>query len=386
MKRDRLPELAVIGRRLCEPLTGVGRYLECLLRWWGRMDIPFERIRVYAPEPPNLPADVLKPLEVVIVPENGSALVWENLMLARRLSGKELLFGAYTLPWFSAARGVVSNLGIYESRPQDFPWRARMTTIPFFRHSARRARRVIANSASTKQDVVRYLGAQPEDVDVVLLGADEALGPGETSPAPLPEDVRSRYRIPTGPYFLLAGKLSKRRNAPLLIEAFAAAKAGGAIEERLVLIGADRWGIDSVGAAKRAGVGESVVWAAHAPMEDLAHLYRGATAFVLPTEHEGFSLTIPEAMACGTPAIVFDHAALEDDVREAAMLVEPRTKEALAEALRSVARDAPLRNRLSERGLACAKLYRWERTARATMDILAQAAGLNSEPREPRPH
>ena len=137
---------------------------------------------------------------------------------------------------------------------------------------------------------------------------------------------------------------------PLLIEAFAAAKAGGAIEERLVLIGADRWGIDSVGAAKRAGVGESVVWAAHAPMEDLAHLYRGATAFVLPTEHEGFSLTIPEAMACGTPAIVFDHAALEDDVREAAMLVEPRTKEALAEALRSVARDAPLRNRPERTG------------------------------------
>lgn len=378
MTLDRLPELAVIGRRLCEPLTGVGRYLECLLRWWGRMDTPFERIRVYAPGAPNLPAEALRAAEVVVVPGGGRPLIWENWTLPRRTTNRELLFGAYTLPWFPAGRGVVSNLGIYESRPEDFPWRARAATVPFYRHSARRARRVIANSTSTKQDVVRYLGARAENVDVVLLGADELLAPGETSPAPLPPAVRQEYAIPEGPYFLFVGKLSKRRNVPLLIEAFAAAKRGGAMKERLVLIGPDAWGIDPAGSAERAGVSADVVWARHAPMSDLAHLYRGATAFVLPTEHEGFSLTIPEAMACGTPALVFDHPSLEGGLREAAMLVRPPTTEGLAEALRRVAGDAALRQRLRLRSLECAKEFRWERTARRTMEILARAAGLKS--------
>ena len=41
-------ELAVISRRLCGPLTGVGRYLEYLLYYWSRSESPFRRILVYA--------------------------------------------------------------------------------------------------------------------------------------------------------------------------------------------------------------------------------------------------------------------------------------------------------------------------------------------------
>jgi glycosyltransferase involved in cell wall biosynthesis len=236
---------------------------------------------------------------------------------------------------------------------------------------------VIANSTSAKNDVVRFYGVAPEKVDVVLLGADEELEPGGESPTPLPAPVREKYGIPAGPFFLFVGKLSKRRNVPLLIEAFASAQSGGALAERLVVVGPDHWAIDPLGAARKAGVADSVIWAAHAPMEDLAHLYRGSTAFVLPTEHEGFSLTIPEAMACGAPAIAFDHAALEGGLREAAMLVEPRTRDGLVEALRAVASDFELRARLRRQSLACAARFRWERTARETMDVLARAAAID---------
>lgn len=50
-------KLAVIGRRLCEPLTGVGRYLEALLAEWGRPQSPFERVRVYLPGSPRVEPD-----------------------------------------------------------------------------------------------------------------------------------------------------------------------------------------------------------------------------------------------------------------------------------------------------------------------------------------
>ena len=97
-----MKELAVIGRRLSEPRTGFGRYLECLLRHWGRMETQFGRIRAYVWEDPGLPAQGKVEFEVVGL--IGSPLIWENWTLANRLRQSSLIFGAYTLPWFLADR------------------------------------------------------------------------------------------------------------------------------------------------------------------------------------------------------------------------------------------------------------------------------------------
>jgi glycosyltransferase involved in cell wall biosynthesis len=165
----------------------------------------------------------------------------------------------------------------------------------------------------------------------------------------------------------MVGKLSKRRNIPLLIEAFARAD----VPERLVIVGPDYLRLDVPRLAREAGAGDRVDWIEYAPMERLAQLYRAATAYVLPTLHEGFSLTIVEAMACGTPAIVFDHAGLEPEVKAAAAVVEPQ---GLTAALERISRDKVWRGELSSRSLECARLFRWEATARETMAILAETA------------
>ena len=72
--------------------------------------------------------------------------------------------------------------------------------------------------------------------------------------------------------------------------------------------------------------------------------------------------------------LVFDHPSLEGPARQAAHLVEPRTAEGLAEALRRVATDAAFREELRQRSLRAAQEYRWEKTARETMALLAAAA------------
>ncbi len=178
----RFGELAIIGTRLCEPLTGVGRYFECLLRCWSGAETPFDRITVLTPGEPHLDRRALSdPVRFEIVETRLSSLYWENIRIAARLRQADLLFGAYTLPWFLADRGVVANLGIYEGRwARGFSPLARLRTRPLYLHSAKTALRVIANSSSTKADVVQHFGVDPSQVDAIPLGADEAL-----SPAPL---------------------------------------------------------------------------------------------------------------------------------------------------------------------------------------------------------
>ena len=372
------PHLAVIGRRLCEPLTGVGRYLQSLLYHWGRSQSPFRRITVYTPGEPNLPADTIRPpVEVRIVQSAGSPLVWENLALPPRMREVDLVFGPYTLPWMLARHGVVSNLGIYESRPADFSLLDRLRTTPFFRHSARKARWVLANSESTKNDLVHHYGVDPDKTEVIYLGVDPELHPAEQGlTAELPAAVRERYGLPEGPFFLFVGKLSKRRNIPMLLEAFAQLRAGGGVPHSLVVIGPDYLGVDVPARAAALSVAGAVHYRPHVPMEFLVDFYRAATAFVLPTEHEGFSLTIPESMACGAPVIVFDHAALEAGLREAAWVIHEPSAEKLCGAMGQVVRDAAFREGLRSDSLACAKRFSWEQTARQTMAALERALAV----------
>ena len=154
-------ELAIIGRRLCEPLTGVGRYLEYLLQHWAR-DSRFSRIVVFTPSEPNLRMEEFgPPVEWRVIPSRLPPLLWENLVLPPKMGGFELIFAPYTLPWSLAEGGAVSNLGIYESRPGDFSFSERLRSTPFFHHSCRQARLVLANSASTRGDLIPVLRDRP---------------------------------------------------------------------------------------------------------------------------------------------------------------------------------------------------------------------------------
>lgn len=369
---ERLGELAVIGARLAEPLTGVGRYLEKLLEHWAEADHPFERIVVYAPRKTRLSERSFGGRNRErIVPLRISPLFWEQAQLLPELRRADVIFAPYTLPLWLASKGVVSNLGIYEGRPGDFPWTARLRTTPLFRASARRALAVLANSESTRADLVRHFGVPASKIRVALMGADERLSPGKRPEQPLPDFVRNKYAISGSPFFLFVGKLSKRRNIPLLVESFSKGVRNFGLPHRLVIVGPDDWNIDPLAQAERWGVRDRVHCFEHIPMEELAHFYRAARAFVLPTEHEGFSLTIVEAMACGTPALVFDHPGLEPAVRDASYVVD---RKGLAAGLARIAADDEFAALLRQRGLACAARYRWSETAETTMATIREAA------------
>jgi glycosyltransferase involved in cell wall biosynthesis len=85
---------------------------------------------------------------------------------------------------------------------------------------------------------------------------------------------------------------------------------------------------------------------------------------VLPSLYEGGGLTCLEAMASGTPVVASDRGALPEVCGDAALLVDPADRGAIADAVLAAIGDE--RERLVEAGRTRAARFTWERTARVT--------------------
>jgi glycosyltransferase involved in cell wall biosynthesis len=133
---------------------------------------------------------------------------------------------------------------------------------------------------------------------------------------------------------------------------------------------------DTLRAIKELELSESVVVTGYIPEGELPALYSGALCFVYPSYFEGFGLPPLEAMQCGVPVIVGDQTSLPEVVADAGILVDPFDVEALAGAIEKVISDSNLRAELSVQGLARAKLFGWQETARQTLKVYRKAAGV----------
>lgn len=229
---------------------------------------------------------------------------------------------------------------------------------------------VLTVSEHTRTDLLSACPAiAPERVAVARLAAD----PARFYPCVDPERlaaVRTRYRIPHGPYILAVGALAPHKNIPRLIAAFGeVVRAERTSDLRLVITGAKGWGYEPI-FEQLTALGpdrDRVMFTGYVDDADLAPLYSGALAFAFPSYYEGFGLPPLEAMQCGTPVVASSAASLPEVVGDAGVLVDPHDGDALADALLTIYRDGDLRSELSRRGLARAREFTWARHAAQTV-------------------
>lgn len=221
-----------------------------------------------------------------------------------------------------------------------------------------RSTHVITLSESSRRELVDELGFRSERVSVVPPGIDPRFSTGgERSPTPL---------------VVAVGRLAPVKRFPVLIDHLLALKADHPdLEAVIVGQGEERPAVEARIAA--AGATEWIRLPGRLGEQELVELYRRAWLVASASAREGWGMTITEAAACGTPAVVTRIAGHADSVvdGDTGLLAEPAD---LGAAMGFVLADRALRDRLTAGATAHAARFTWESTASATLRALADEA------------
>jgi glycosyltransferase involved in cell wall biosynthesis len=169
------------------------------------------------------------------------------------------------------------------------------------------------------------------------------------------------------------GRLVPVKRFPLLIEALVRLKADHP-DLRAVIAGEgyERPALEA--AVRAAGAEEWLELPGFVDDDALVDLYRSAWVVTSSSLREGWGMTVTEAAACGTPAVVTRIGGHEDAVDDGVSGLLVDSTDGLAGALDAVLRDEVLRRRLAQGALERARRLTWDATARGALAALADEA------------
>ncbi|MBD0338841.1 MAG: glycosyltransferase family 4 protein [Thermoleophilia bacterium] len=324
----------VLGRER----TGDETYVENLLRALPAA-APDLRLAAVTRRPELVPEGV-EPVELSASSQE-LRMAWSLPRVLRRLR-PALAHFQYALPLRCPCPAVVTVHDLsFERDASAMGARDRFVFRRVVPRAARRAARVLTVSERTKRDLAELYGIPEARIAVTPNGVDPAFRPdGSTD----------------GAYLLFVGAIQRRKDP---LAALRAAEEAG-----LPLVAVGPWK-DAELAAELARRGADLRgWV---EQEELAGLYRGAAALLLPTRYEGFGLPVLEAMASGTPVVATPDEAVRELAGDAAVFAEA------GELGEAVARALTERERLVAAGLERARAFSWAETARRTAQAYREA-------------
>jgi alpha-1,3-rhamnosyl/mannosyltransferase len=378
-------KIAIDGHPLIPPRAGIGQYTYHLIRALARLEPAHQYVVMY----PRL-TRTLRTREVPVFAEKCVRVVSEGrlrflLFRARRKLRRKLgltpaverslgpydVYHATNYVFTHSVKRARRVVTIHDMTLMLFPeWhpRARVSSMASeIGRSLEIADHVIADSASTRDDIVKHFSIRPERISVVPLAADQSFKP---LPAAEVQRALSDWGLTRDGYLLFMGTIEPRKNLLRLLQA---AELAGNRAGPLVLAGADGWGSDEVArriqSLRRAG---RLTYLGYVPDDARPALINGARGFVYPSLYEGFGLPVLEAMACGVPVLASNVSSLPEVVGNAGVMVDPADVDAIAQNMIRLWEDEALRRELSERGRQQAAGFSWERTAKQTLKAYAR--------------
>ena len=385
-----MTRIAINAYFLQQPATGSGEHLYYLLEGLDAVDEANQYLVLY----PRL-----SNTQIVRTPHLGShfqikevrdsserlgirfgKLWWEQVGLRRACAeeGVDLLHS----PYFASplVPNVPTVVTVHDVIPLILPRYGRSpharAYVKLVSAAVRRARAIITVSEASKRDIVRALGIPDERIHVVYNAVDSNLR--QICDEAALEGVRDAHGI-GGDYLLYFGGFDERKNVERIVRAYLAARSRFLRPCQLVLAGS----LNLVGEhplypdprplIHKLDLEGQVIVTGRISEEEKPLLYSAATAFVFPSLYEGFGIPVLEAMACGAPVITSNVSSLPEVAGDAALMADPTSIEALAEAMVRLVNEEPLREELRRRGFQrVVGRFNWEASALKTLEVYRQ--------------
>jgi glycosyltransferase involved in cell wall biosynthesis len=232
----------------------------------------------------------------------------------------------------------------------------------------RNSTRIVTVSESTKRELVRHYGIQPEGITVITPSVDH----GVYKPAGADEvdRVREKFGI-AKEYLLFVGSLDPRKNVSGLLEAFGGLPHQFKSTYQMVLAGPR----GSLTYPERDRLIENapttVITTGYVDERDKVALYSGTSLFVYPSHYEGWGMPILEAMACGAPVLTARNTSLPEAGGDAAAYVEDSRD--IGELTRLIVEllDDPLRRKeMGEAGRKRAAAFSWDMSTQRLAELI----------------
>jgi glycosyltransferase involved in cell wall biosynthesis len=298
--------------------------------------------------------------------------LWAQAILPSRLRHYDLVHFAKNLGIFGLPMPTVVTMYDMTTllHADIFPWLDVWYWKNIQKITLEKADCIIAISQATARDIQRFYKIPSGKIRVIYPSINPAYKPIDEEHIRL---ARSKYKLPEN-YILHVGRIDRKKNLSLLVDAFARVKVHQRLDGnlKLVLVGEVYYKSQDESiqpTIDRLGLRDDVIFTGNIPDEDLPAVYSGARIFISPSLHEGFGLVAVEAISCGTPVIAHNSGGVEEALGSAALLLDEINIESLTEAMLRYLSDEDLQNRITEAGLVQAKKFNREINALQTLNL-----------------
>ncbi len=236
------------------------------------------------------------------------------------------------------------------------------------RRNAHISKKIIADSKSTKNDIVKFFKIDPRKVDVVYLASDRTFKILTSNK--IDKNILKKYKIDKK-YILSVGTIEPRKNFITLIKSFNQLKQKSTgFDYKLVIAGRTGWKSEATYEERdKSPYKEDILFIGRVPDFDLVQIYNQAELFVYSSLFEGFGLPPLEAMSCGLPLITSNNSALKEVIGNAGIAVPPKNYNEFQKQILYILQNNNIKDRLKKKSLMQAKKFNWTNTAGKTLEI-----------------
>lgn len=315
--------------------------------------------------------EILCPIRATFRP---ARVIYEQLFLplqAKKHDIEVLHSPGYTAPTIAPCPSVVTIYDLnFLRHPEDFSRLSALTLSVLVPMAAKRCDMIITLSKNSMRDIAAALDVPEKKVRVIYPAPSESVSAHNGSRV---DQVRQRYGI-RRKFILSVAASHPHKNLCRLVEAYHILRKEHSIEHQLVLVGLK--GRDHprlLDMIAKLSLESDVVVTGWISEGHLKSLYQAADLFAFPSLYEGFGIPVLEAMKHGVPVVASNASSLPEASGNATLVMDPYDVSQIAETILAALQNPELRTSLAERGERQANRFSWERAARQTLSVYAEA-------------